>query len=120
MTEEIYIDGTLMDLDAGKTNVQMIYQSPVMMDFQSVVSNRTTNVTLPLTQNNLKAIGYVGTQVDSDFPYRKHSVIYKRDGVQLLTGIATLLSIKARTITFCFTWGTSRLWKAYSAPACEN
>ena len=105
MTEEIYIDGTLMDLDAGKTNVQMIYQSPVMMDFQSVVSNRTTNVTLPLTQNNLKAIGYVGTQVDSDFPYRKHSVIYKRDGVQLLTGIATLLSIKARTITFCFTWG---------------
>lgn len=105
MTEEIYIDGTLMDLDAGKTNVQMIYQSPVMMDFQSVVSNRTTNVTLPLTQNNLKAIGYVGTQADSNFPYTKHSVIYKRDGVQLLTGIATLLSIKARTITFCFTWG---------------
>lgn len=105
MTEEIYIDGTLMDLDAGKTNVQLIYQSPVLTDFQSVVSNRTTNVTLPLTQNNLKAIGYVGTQVDSDFPYTKHSVIYKRDGVQLLTGIATLLSIKASTITFCFTWG---------------
>ena len=108
MTEEIYIDGTLMDLDAGKTNVQMIYQSPVMMDFQSVVSNRTTNVTLPLTQSNLKAIGYVGTQAESDFPYTKHSVIYKRDGVQLLTGIATLLSIKARTITFCFTWGNVR------------
>lgn len=105
MTEEIYIDGTLMDLDAGKTNVQLIYQSPVLTDFQSVVSNRTTNVTLPLTQNNLQAIGYVGSQVDDDFPYKKHDVIYKRDGVQLLTGIATLLSIKARTITFCFTWG---------------
>lgn len=105
MYEEIYIDGTLMDLDAGKTNVQLIYQSPVLTDFQSVTSNRTTNVTLPLTQNNLKAIGYVGTQVDSDFPYTKHSVIYKRDGVQLLAGFATLLSIKARTITFCFTWG---------------
>lgn len=105
MIEEIYIDGTLMDLDAGKTNVQLIYQSPVMTDFQSVVSNRTTNVTLPLTQNNLKAIGYVGTQVDSDFPYQKHSVIYKRDGVQLLSGFATLLSIKANDISFCFTWG---------------
>lgn len=105
MTEEIYIDGTLMDLDAGKTNVQLIYQSPVLTDFQSVVSNRTTNVTLPLTQNNLKAIGYVGTQVDSNFPYTKHNVIYKRDGVQLLSGFATLLSIKASTITFCFTWG---------------
>lgn len=105
MTEEIYIDGTLMDVDADKTNVQLIYQSPVLTDFQSVTSNRTTNVTLPLTQNNLKAIGYVGTQVDSNFPYTKHSVIYKRDGVQLLAGFATLLSIKARTITFCFTWG---------------
>ena len=105
MTEEIYIDGTLMDVDADKTNVQLIYQSPVLTDFQNVVSNRTTNVTLPLTQNNLKAIGYVSTQVDSDFPYKKHNVIYKRDGVQLLAGFATLLSIKARTITFCFTWG---------------
>lgn len=112
MTEEIYIDGTLMDLDAGKTNVQLIYQSPVMTDFQSVVSNRTTNVTLPLTQNNLKAIGYVGTQADSDFPYTKHSVIYKRDGVQLLSGFATLLSIKASTISFCFTWGNVKAMEA--------
>ena len=101
-----------MDLDAGKTNVQLIYQSPVMTDFQSVVSNRTTNVTLPLTQNNLKAIGYVGTQVDSDFPYKKHSVIYKRDGVQLLSGFATLLSIKASTISFCFTWGNVKAMEA--------
>ena len=108
MTEEIYIDGTLMDLDAGKTNVQLIYQSPVLTDFQSVVSNRTTNVTLPLTQNNLNAIGFVGTQADSDFPYKKHSVIYKRDGVQLLSGFATLLSIKASTISFCFTWGNTK------------
>lgn len=112
MTEEIYIDGTLMDLDAGKTNVQLIYQSPVLMDFQSVVSNRTTNVTLPLTQNNLRAIGFVGTQANSNFPYTKHSVIYKRDGVQLLLGFATLLSIKASTISFCFTWGNTKAMEA--------
>lgn len=105
MTEEIYIDGTLMDLDAGKTSVQMIFQSPVMTDFQSVVSNRTSNVTLPLTQHNLRAIGYVGTQADSNFPYTRHSVVYKRDGMQLLSGFAVLMSIKASTITFCFTWG---------------
>lgn len=120
MTEEIYIDGTLMDLDAGKTNVQLIYQSPVMTDFQSVVSNRTTNVTLPLTQNNLKAIGYVGTQADSDFPYTRHSVIYKRDGVQLLSGFATLLSIKANTISFCFTWGNVKaMEKLFNTPLRE-
>jgi hypothetical protein len=112
MTEEIYIDGTLMDLDAGKTNVQLIYQSPVLTDFQSVVSNRTTNVALPLTPNNLRAIGYVGTQADSDFPYKKHTVIYKRDGIQMLTGIATLLSIKASSISFCFTWGNVKAMEA--------
>lgn len=105
MTEEIYIDGTLMDVDADKTNVQLIYQSPVLTDFQSVTSNRTTNVTLPLTQNNLRAIGYTGTSVQSDFAYRKHNVVYKRDGVQMFSGKATLTSIKATTISFCFTWG---------------
>ena len=108
MTEEIYIDGIRMDLDDTKTNVQMIFQSPVLTDFQSIVSNRTTNVTLPLTQNNLRAIGYVGTQATSVFPYRKHSVIYKRDGVKLLSGFAVLLSIKASTISFCFTWGNTK------------
>lgn len=105
MTEEIYIDGTMLDLDAGKTNVQLIYQSPIMTELKSIVSNRTTNITLPLTTHNLKAIGYVGTQVKANYPYEAHSVIYKRDGVQLLSGFATLLNITSTTIQMCFTWG---------------
>ncbi len=105
MTEEIYIDGSLMDADAGRTNVQLLFQSPILTDFQSITSNRTSSVTLPLTQHNLAAIGYLGTQADSVYPYRKHSVVYKRDGVQLLSGIATLLSVGSSTLSFCFTWG---------------
>lgn len=94
-----------MDMDAGKTNVQLLFQSPMLTDFQSITSNRTSSVTLPLTQHNLAAIGFLGTQADNVYPYRKHSVVYKRDGVQLLSGIATLLSVGASTLSFCFTWG---------------
>lgn len=105
MTEEIYIDGALLELDRSLVNVQLIYQSPFLVDFQQIVSNRTTQVTLPRTSHNMAAIGYAGTQVVSDYAYRRHTVIYKRDGVQLLRGIATLLGIKSSGITMCFTWG---------------
>lgn len=105
MKETIYIDGECMDLEAGKVNVQLIYQSPILLDFQQIVSNRTTQVSLPATTYNLRAIGYTGTQAVSDFAYRYHTVIYKRDGLQLLKGNATLLSIGKGSITMCFTWG---------------
>ncbi len=105
MIEEIYIDGERMDLTAAKTNVQLIYQSPVLVDFQNITSNRTTQVSLPMTRHNLKVIGYTGTQAVSDFAYLRHSVIYRRDGVQLLNGNAVLLSIGKGSITMCFTWG---------------
>lgn len=112
MTEQIYIDGTLMELDCNKVNVQLIYQSPILVDFQQIVSNRTTQVTLPPTNHNLAAIGYTSTQVDSNFAYQKHAVIYKRDGVQLLKGIATLLGVKKDGIVFCFTWGNVQALQA--------
>ena len=105
MTEQIYIDGRLMQLEGAKAAVQLIYQSPILTDFQAIVSNRTTQVQLPATDSNLKAIGYTGTQAVSDYAYKRHTVIYKRDGVQLLRGIATLLAIKADGIAMCFTWG---------------
>lgn len=105
MTEQIYIDGRLMELDGKSAAVQMIYQSPILTDFQSIVSNRTTQVQLPATDSNLKAIGYTGTQAASDYAYRRHTVIYKRDGVQLLNGNAVLLSINRGSIVMCFIWG---------------
>lgn len=105
MTEQIYIDGRLMELDGKSAAVQLIYQSPILTDFQSIVSNRTTQVQLPATDSNLKAIGYTGTQAASDYAYKRHTVIYKRDGVQLLNGNAVLLSINRGSIVMCFIWG---------------
>lgn len=105
MTEQIYIDGQLMQLEGAKAAVQLIYQSPILTDFQAIVSNRTTQVQLPATDSNLKAIGYTGTQAVSDYAYKRHTVIYKRDGVQLLNGNAVLLSINKGSIAMCFIWG---------------
>lgn len=105
MTEQIYIDGQLMQLEGARAAVQLIYQSPILTDFQQIVSNRTTQVQLPATDNNLKAIGYTGTQAVSNFAYQRHTVIYKRDGVRLLAGNAVLLSINKGSIVMCFIWG---------------
>lgn len=107
MTEEIYINDELLDLDASFKGVQMIFQSPYLTDFQSIVSNRTNSVTFPATNHNRAIIGCVSLQQDSVFPYRKHRAIYKRDGVQMFNGKATLLSVTDKQIQMCFTWGNT-------------
>lgn len=105
MTEELYINGELMDLDAGFKGVQMVFQSPYLTDLKSIVSNRTNTVTLPATQRNRTIIGYTSLQATGTFPYRKHRAIYKREGVQMFDGSATLLSVTDTQIQMCFTWG---------------
>ena len=105
MTEEIIIDGEMLELDADFKGVQMVLQSPYLTELKSIVSNRTNTVTLPATERNKTIIGCNSLQQDSVFPYRKHRAIYKRDGVQMFNGYATLLSVTDKQIQMCFTWG---------------
>lgn len=107
MYEEIIIDGQVMELDASFKGVQMVFQSPYLTDFSSIVSNRTNSVTFPATNHNKAVIGCTSLQQDSTFPYRKHRAIYRRDGVQMFDGHATLLSVTDRQIQLCFTWGNT-------------
>ena len=107
MYEEILINGEIMDLDASFKGVQMVFQSPYLTDIQSIVSNRTNSVTFPATNHNRVIIGCASLQQDSVFPYRKHRAIYKRDGVQMFDGKATLLSVTDKQIQMCFTWGNT-------------
>ena len=107
MYEEIIINGEAMELDASFKGVQMVFQSPYLTDIQSIVSNRSTSVNLPATPHNKAVIGCTSLQQDSMFPYRKHRAIYKRDGVQMFNGKATLLSVTDKQIQMCFTWGNT-------------
>ena len=105
MTEQIYINGTLMDMEGGKT-VSLVFQSPFFTDIDSIVSNRTNSVDFPVTGNNLAATGNVHLSgAVSAFAYKRHEVIYCRDGVRIFKGYATLLAITPTSIKFSFTWG---------------
>ena len=105
MKEEIIIDGEHLDLDYDFKGVQLVFQSPYLTELQSIVSNRSNSISVPATDRNRRLLGYSGTQAESLFPYRRHSVIYRREGVEMLRGTATLLSTGRDTFTLCFTWG---------------
>lgn len=112
MTEQIYINGYLMDQNEGKS-ISLVFQSPYFTDIDSIVSNRTSSVELPKTANNLAAIDYAHlTSTDGLFEYNKHKVIYKRDGVQLFSGTATLLSVTPTSLKFSFVWGNVSVFKS--------
>ena len=107
MYEEIIINGKTMELDANSKGVQMVLQSPYLTDIKAIISNRTNTVTFPATPHNKAIIGCTSLQQDSTFAYRKHRAIYKRDGVQMFDGKATLLSVTDKNIQMCFTWGNT-------------
>lgn len=102
MTEQIYINGVLMQRSAGASPAALVYQTPFFTDLDSIVSNRSNSVDFPTTRHNLRAIE--GT---ANYAYRAHSVTYFLDGVQLFAGRATLLSVTPTSMSFSFTWGNA-------------
>ena len=111
MSEQIYINGVLMDAKIGGV-MSLVFQSPFFTDIDNIVSNRTNSVSFPATKNNLSAIGNAQLQgSESEFAYRKHNVTYYRDGIQIFSGFGTLLSITPTELKFSFTWGNVSLFK---------
>lgn len=101
-----------MDTLADSNGAQLVYQSPLFTELQSIVSNRTNSVELPMTPNNLRVIDYAQDgRSTSEFPYRKHDVIYKREGLQVFHGKATLLSIGGGKIKMSFVWGNANMFQ---------
>ena len=111
MTEQIYINGVLMDMKSGSP-VSLVFQSPYFTDIDNIVSNRTNSVSFPVTKNNLAAIDNAHLSgSESKFAYRKHRAIYYRDGIQIFSGLGTLLSITPTDIKFTFTWGNVSMFQ---------
>lgn len=111
MTEQIYINGQLMEQSDNK-GISLVFQSPFFTDIESIVSNRTTSVEFPRTPNNMRAVDYAGLlQGTSMFEYNQHRAVYIRDGIQIFSGYATLLSITHSALRFCFTWGNVDVFK---------
>lgn len=109
MTEELYINGTLMDIE----NVDIVrkYISPFFRDVNILRNNGSYTVKLPPTATNLKAFG-LSDRLDmfSDIPYQVNTANYYYDGFPvfenadcILIGVAEDVFIEVQ-----FTWGLSK------------
>lgn len=105
MTYELYINDVLCDLSGDET-LTLVYQSPIFSELDIIQSNRSYNISLPMTENNMRAIEHSQrTDVDSDVPYKRLPARLYQDGVALFdNGVAVITSI-ADTIDVTLTWG---------------
>lgn len=113
VVEQIYIDGQLFEL-ADDGGIELVFQSPLFTDLDSIVSNRTNEVRFPLTAHNRRAMrlaGLVSPESSELYEYRKHTASYWRDGVHLFDGSATLLSWSSTDVSFVLTWGNTEAFQ---------
>lgn len=105
MTYELYINDVLCDLPQDET-LTLVYQSPIFSELDIIQSNRSYNISLPMTERNMRAIEHSQrTDVDSDVPYKRLAARLYQDGVALFdSGVAVITSI-ADTIDVTLTWG---------------
>lgn len=108
--DEIFVNDRRMDTSEGYA-VQCIYNSPYFTDIDSIVSNRTTQVELPKTANNLRAIEQSDLPNEGRFPFYRHRVLVKRDGIQLFSGWGNVTSITPTAIKMAFYWGNISAFK---------
>ena len=104
-TYELYINAVLCDLDADET-ITLLYQSPIFSELDSIQSNRSYNISLPLTPNNIRAIEHSQrVDVRTNVPYKRSPAALYMNGVPLFTkGYAVITDI-SDTINITLTWG---------------
>lgn len=107
MTQELYIDGKLMDVDEG-TKVTMSIKGNLLRDVKDVVGNSTYTVNLPLTTRNRAVIDAADVIArGSWYPFTRHTARYIRDGVTIIPdGVAVVMGISS-TIEIVITWGVN-------------
>lgn len=109
MTEELYINGVLMDIE----NVDIVrkYISPFFRDVNILRNNGSYTVKLPPTATNLKALG-LSDRLDmfSDIPYQVNEANYYYDGFPVFENADCILIGVAEDgfIEVQFTWGLSK------------
>lgn len=106
MRDELYIDGTKMDM--GESGVSLEYRSNILTDISKIVSNFSYTIKLPKTKNNLRLIecAHIPSAVSS-FPYLPHVGTLLRDGVQIVDGANVVLMSVSDTIEIALSWGNA-------------
>lgn len=115
---ELYINDILVDIDKD-VNVYLTFQSPIFNSLGSAISNVSRNISLPMTDVNLRAIEMYHLADKSDttsstktFPRRWHTVRYYRNGIQICKSAqGKVIDINEGRINFAFTWGNVESFK---------
>lgn len=104
MTKELYINGQLCDLEDTPS---LIFQSPVLNDFDVIQSNRSAEINLPLTPRNRKAFGLIDRIdiLDDSAAYGKHSAAYYLGGFPVFTRGYAMVTDVTDTINITLVWG---------------
>lgn len=111
MREEFYIDGNLLERETGASPAALVFQSTLLSDIDSIVSNRSNSIDFPRTAKNLASISNADIE-DGTFPYVKHNAQYKREGISIFTGYAQLLKLTDKKMTFVFVWGNIKAFQS--------
>lgn len=104
MTKELYINGQLCDLEDTPS---LIFQSPIFNELDVIQSNRSAEISLPLTPRNRKAFELVDRidVLDDSAAYKKHSAAYYVGGLPIFTqGFAIVMDV-TDTINITLLWG---------------
>lgn len=105
MTYELYINGVRCDLSTD-SEIALLYKSPIFADLDSIQSNRSYNIDLPITAKNRRAVELaMRTDVSSRTPYRKLPAKLYAGGIPLFTtGFAIITGI-SDVISITLVWG---------------
>ena len=119
-SHEIYIDGHFIDL-SDDFDVALLFQSWFFQEITSITSNRSYTAKIPPTPRNIRAIGYSSFEdIVSDYPYKRHTVDYYRNGFQIIrNGLAVITSIDSN-INFTFTWGSIQNFSKLSDDSLQD
>lgn len=113
MTQELYLNGILMDLD-NSTEISLTIQANKIGDIQNRYGNFAPKFTLPYTQSNKTAIdlSHVVTSA-TNYPYRYARCIYIENGVELISdGLATIDSSGSDNFSVIISDGNVDFFKA--------
>uniref|UniRef100_UPI004055B4C2 hypothetical protein n=1 Tax=Alistipes sp. TaxID=1872444 RepID=UPI004055B4C2 len=101
---ELWIDGKRADL--GEEDLTLCYESPLFAELDAIVSNRSYNIELPLTQKNRSIIGNAQrVDVDSDAPYIKLPAELYANGIAVFTNGFAIIDNISDTISCSLVWG---------------
>lgn len=109
MTQQIYIDGQLADINED-TSITLRYESNLLAGGSSFTSNHSLTVALPATVHNCRLFG-LPTVVQGNVgeAYRWHDVDFMRDGIPVVSGgRCRILKATPEKIEMTMLWGMKR------------